>query len=173
MMKKLSLLLILVLAASLLTTQAFASAAGSDNAKNCGATFPLSLHVGWVTSYTANTSITIEGHDGTFFTYALTGNVKILPMSRASLLTTGATGLRVTILAKRDPSSCGWTAFGIVVHPVGSGAGSAPPTATPTVTSSPTATPTETLVPTDTSTALPTDTETPTSVPTDTPTPTP
>src|SRR5258707_2375237 len=153
MMKKISLLLILVLAGSLLTTQAFASAAGSSNAKNCGATFPLSLHVGWVTAYTPNSTITIDGHDGTLFTYSLTGNIKILPMNRASQLTIGS---RVTILAKRDPSTCGWTAFGIVVHTAGSGAGSAPPTFTPTVTSSPTSTCTETPAPTyaDTPTAF-------------------
>jgi hypothetical protein len=171
-MKKISFLLILVLAATALTTQAFAASAGSANAQNSAFPLPLAIRVGWVTAYTPGSSITIEGHDGSFSTFSLTSSVKILPPGRASQL---AVGSRVTILAKADPSTGGWMAFGIVVHPAGSGAGSMPPTLTPTVTSSPTATSTETLMPTETSTATatPTNTEMPTEVPTDTMTPTP
>jgi hypothetical protein len=159
MMKKIPAALAALLVAGLLTTQAFASFA-PGGPKSCPAGFPFGIHVGWVTAYTPGSSITIEGHDGTFSTYALSGSPKILPSGRAGELTLGT---RVTILASRDPSTCGWNAFGIVVHPAGSGAGSAPPTATPTMTASPTDTLTPTVVPSDT----PTDT----AVPSDTPTP--
>ncbi len=150
-MKRISLLLVLVLAGTVLTTQAFASTNLAANVQSSGPAFPLAIRVGWVTAYTPGASITIEGQDGSLFTFSLTNNIKILPMKRSSQL---AVGSRVTILAKRDPSTGGWTAFGIVVHPAGSGAGSMPPTLTPTT--APSETPTETLVPTE----VPTDTVT-------------
>ncbi|HEX8990416.1 MAG TPA: DUF5666 domain-containing protein [Anaerolineales bacterium] len=91
---------------------------------------PIRTHrVGWVTAYTAGSSITIKATDGNTYTFTLTADTKILPSDRASQL---AVGSRVTIIAPRVPSALGWTATGIVVHPAGSGAGSQPPTATPT-----------------------------------------
>ncbi len=156
-MKRISLLLVLVLAGTVLTTQAFASTNLAANVQSSGPAFPLAIRVGWVTAYTPGASITIEGQDGSLFTFSLTNNIKILPMKRSSQL---AVGSRVTILAKRVPSTGGWMAFGIVVHPAGSGAGSMPPTLTPTAvptaTTAPSETPTETLVPTE----VPTDTVT-------------
>ncbi|HEY2980425.1 MAG TPA: DUF5666 domain-containing protein [Anaerolineales bacterium] len=90
---------------------------------------PTKAHrVGWVTEYTPGASITIQAHDGVLYTFALTADTKILPAERAGEL---AIDSLVTIIAPRDPSGLGWTAFGIVVHPAGSGAGSAPPTPTP------------------------------------------
>ena len=93
---------------------------------------PTRVHrVGWVTAYTPGSSISIQASDGKTYTFALTGNTKILPSDLASQL---AVGSFVTIIAPRDPSSLGWAAVGIVVHPAGSGAGSMPPTATATAT---------------------------------------
>jgi hypothetical protein len=85
--------------------------------------------VGTVTAYTAGSSITVQGADGTLATYALTATTKILPAARASLLAVGA---RVTIIAA--PASAGGTptATGIVVHPAGKGS---PAPATPVPTS--------------------------------------
>jgi len=96
----------------------------------------ITAKVGWVTEYVAGDHITIVKHDGSFETFGLTGEIKILPAKRAAEL---AEGSRVTILARRDPATGGWMAFGIVVHPAGSGAGSMPP---PTPTPIPTPTPT-------------------------------
>jgi len=86
----------------------------------------LTHRVGWVTEYT-DSSITILAHDGNLYTFALTGDTKILPMGSAV-----EKGDLVTVIAPRDPTSADWTAIGIVVHPDGSGAGSMPPTGTPT-----------------------------------------
>ncbi len=91
---------------------------------------PIRTHrVGWVTAYAAGSSITILATDGKSYTFSLTGDTKILPSDRADQLKVGA---RVTIIAPRVPSSLGWAAVGIVVHPAGSGEGSFPATATPT-----------------------------------------
>ncbi len=91
---------------------------------------PLRVHrVGWVTAYTAGSSITIRAMDGSTSTLALTGNTKILPANSANQL---AVGSFVTIIAPRVPSAMGWTAIGIVVHPTNAGQGSRTPTATPT-----------------------------------------
>jgi len=103
----------------------------------------MTVHVGWVTEYVAGDHITVRTHDGSLQTFDLNGDIKILPKKRAAEL---AIGSRVTILARRDPSEHGWIAFGIIVHPAGSGAGSMPPTPTPTLT--PTQTPTSTPTPT-------------------------
>ena len=89
----------------------------------------LAHRVGWVTEYSPGVSITIQAHDGNFYTFTLTAETKILPAERAGEL---AVGSRVNIISPRDPAALGWTAQGIVVHPAGSGAGSAPATATPT-----------------------------------------
>jgi hypothetical protein len=134
-MKRLTLLVILLLAAGLVTTQALAGPAVPSTASNLAAGLPFAVHVGWVTDYQPGTSITIQAHDGSFYTFSLTSDVKILPKDRAGEL---AVGSRVTIIAWRDPATKGWIAFGIVVHPAGSGAGSAPPTPTPTATFTPT-----------------------------------
>jgi hypothetical protein len=76
---------------------------------------PTRVHrVGTVTAYAAGSSITILAVDGNSYTFALTGEPKILPERRAGELAVGA---RVTIIAPRDPSATGWTATGIVVHP--------------------------------------------------------
>ncbi len=93
---------------------------------------PMRVHrVGWVTAYTPGASITIQASDGNLYTFTLTAGTQILPTSLASQL---AVGSRVTIIAPRVPSALGLTATGIVVHPAGSGAGSQPPSPTPTAT---------------------------------------
>jgi hypothetical protein len=123
-MKKVSLALILVVILSLLATQVMAQSAKPKNSEG-----PLpSQKVGWVTAYTPGVSITIWDHKSLYYTYVLTPDIKILPKNRVGEL---AIGSRVTILARRDPTTLGWIAFGIVVHPAGSGAGSMPPTPTP------------------------------------------
>lgn len=99
--------------------------------------------VGWVTEYSEGSSITILGHDGNTYTFALSEDTKILPKGRADELEIGS---RVTIIAPRLPASADWSALGIVVHPAGSGAGSAPPTGTPTTAPTPTETPTPFIV---------------------------
>ena len=76
---------------------------------------PVRAHrVGNVTAYTAGSSITIQATDGATYTFSLTGDTRILLQDQASSL---AVGSRVTIIAPRVPSSLGWTATGIVVHP--------------------------------------------------------
>ena len=80
-------------------------------------------HVGWVMAYTPGASITIQAHDGASYTFALAAEVKILPAERAGEL---AIGSRVTVIAPRNLSGSVLTAAGIVVHPAGSGEGSAP-----------------------------------------------
>jgi hypothetical protein len=79
--------------------------------------------VGWITAYTPGVSVSIVAHDGTSYTFVLTGETRILPAERAASL---AVGSRVTIIAPREPGSLGWTAHGLVVHPAGSGEGSLP-----------------------------------------------
>jgi hypothetical protein len=79
---------------------------------------PVRVHrVGEVTAYAAGVSITITATDGQSYTFAVTGDTKILPPEQAGTL---AVGSRVTIIAPRDPSTITWTATGIVVHPPGS-----------------------------------------------------
>lgn len=76
---------------------------------------PSKIHrVGIVTAYTAGTSITIQDKDGNTYTFAIAGEIKLLPPERAGEL---AVGSRVTIIAPRDPASGGVTLKGIVVHP--------------------------------------------------------
>jgi len=76
---------------------------------------PSKIHrVGTVTEYTAGSSITIQDKDGNTYTFALTGETKLLPAERAGAL---AVGSRVTIIAPRDPASGGVTVRGIVIHP--------------------------------------------------------
>ena len=76
---------------------------------------PSKIHrVGIVTAYTAGTSITIQDKAGNTYTFAITGEIKLLPPERAGEL---AVGSRVTIIAPRDPASGGVTLKGIVVHP--------------------------------------------------------
>ncbi|MEO5887731.1 MAG: DUF5666 domain-containing protein [Anaerolineales bacterium] len=76
---------------------------------------PSKIHrVGTVTEYTAGTSITIQDKDGNTYTFALTGETKLLPAERAAAL---AVGSRVTIIAPRDPASGGVIVKGIVIHP--------------------------------------------------------
>jgi len=78
---------------------------------------PVRAHrVGTVTAYTAGSSITIQATDGNSYTFALTGDTRILPQDRAGDL---AVGSLVTVIAPRVPSSLDWTAKGIVVHPAG------------------------------------------------------
>ncbi len=92
---------------------------------------PSRVHrVGWVTDYTAHSSITIQVSDGQLYKFALTDNTKFLPASTTP--PDSLVGLRVTIIAPRDPSSTVWTAVAIVIHPEGSGSGSQPVTVTPT-----------------------------------------
>ena len=74
----------------------------------------LTHRVGTVTAYTAGSSITIQATDDNAYTFSLTSDTKILPPGLAETL---AVGSRVTIIATRDPSTLGWTATGIVVHP--------------------------------------------------------
>jgi hypothetical protein len=70
--------------------------------------------VGTVTAYAPGSSITIQATDGNSYTFGLTADTKILPQDRAGDLKVGSL---VTIIAPRVPSSLGWTAKGIVVHP--------------------------------------------------------
>jgi hypothetical protein len=157
MIKRLPLLLtvILSIAMFLLTTQAFASQGTMVNPN----AQPLTIHVGWVTEYTPGASITIQTHDGSFFTYIVNESTKILPANRASEL---AVGSRVTIISPNgDPAAGTAVAAGIVVHPAGSGEGSMPPAATNTPV--PTGVVTETPIATETpgATETPLVTETP------------
>ena len=76
---------------------------------------PSKIHrVGTVTEYTAGSSITIQDKDGNSYTFALTGETRLLPAARMDTL---AVGSRVTIIAPRDPASGGVTVKGIVIHP--------------------------------------------------------
>jgi len=76
---------------------------------------PTKIHrVGIVTEYSAGSSITIQDKDGNTYTFAITGETKLLPAERAGTL---AVGSRVTIIAPRDPASGGVTVKGIVIHP--------------------------------------------------------
>ena len=76
---------------------------------------PTKIHrVGIVTEYTAGSSITIQDKDGNTYTFAITGETKLLPAERAGTL---AVGSHVTIIAPRDPAGGGVTVKGIVIHP--------------------------------------------------------
>ncbi len=126
----------LLIGATLVRTGFIVGQSNGESAQSLNAVNPfMSVHVGWITEYVAGDHITIQTQDGSLQTFDLSGDIKILPMKRASELEVGS---RVTILARRDPSDNGWIAFGIVVHPAGSGAGSMPPTPTPTATPTPT-----------------------------------
>ncbi len=157
-MRKFPLALALMLVIGLMATEAFTIARPTF-------VLPVGLKVGWVLNYEPGVNITIQDKFGNVATFALTPDTMILPRPRANQQVVGS---RVTILARRDPTTGGWIAFGIVIHPSGTGP-QQPPTPTPTM--APTDTPTATLTPTNTPTDTPTDT--PTMVPTDTSTPTP
>ena len=76
---------------------------------------PSKIHrVGIVTEYTAGSSITIQDKKGNTYTFALSAEIKLLPVERAGEL---AVGSFVTIIAPRDPASGGVTVMGIVIHP--------------------------------------------------------
>jgi len=70
--------------------------------------------VGTVTEYSAGVSMTILATDGNSYTFALTGDSRILPPGLAQAL---AVDSRVTVIAPRDTAASGATATGIVVHP--------------------------------------------------------
>ncbi len=151
-MKKIPMALAAVMIVALLGTEAFAAVSPMF-------VLPLGLKVGWVLNYQPGVSITIQDKFGNLSSFALTSETRILPRPRANELMVGSL---VTILARRDPRTHGWIAFGIVVHPAGTGPQQP---ATPTMTPAPSDTPTSTA--TETSTATPTDTptSTPTSIP--------
>ncbi len=71
-------------------------------------------HVGIVTAYEAEVSITIQAKDDLLYTFALTEETKILPAEKADQLVEGAL---VTIIAPRDVTGGDPTAIGIVIHP--------------------------------------------------------
>ena len=164
-MKRIPLFLTLMLIVGVLATTAFTTAAA-----RAGDSGPLRVHVGWVMAYTPGSSITVQDQKGNVETFTLSANVMIVPPPRAGNL---AVGTRVSILARRDPSTHGWMVFGIVVLPPESAASKAPPTFTPTPLPTNTATPTSTSTPTEVPTNTPTETPTmtATSTPTETPTP--
>lgn len=146
-MRKLPVFLTIALALSVLATEAFTIVRPSF-------VLPIGLKVGWVLSYQPGASITIQDKFGNLSTFALTPDTKILPRPRASQQMVGSF---VTILARRDPRTQGWIAFGIVIHPLDTGPQQPP---TPTFTP-PTNTPTSAAVPTDTPTMVPTETAAP------------
>lgn len=75
---------------------------------------PVKIHrVGVVTAYTPAESITIEAKDGELYTFTLTTDTKILPLSRIDQLGVGTT---VTIISRRDPTGGVLAAQGIVIH---------------------------------------------------------
>lgn len=84
----------------------------------------LAHRVGLVTDYTPGVSITIRASDGNVFSFELTADTSILPADRVGELSPGSL---VTVIAPRDPSSLGWTALGIVVHPAGTVTATATP----------------------------------------------
>ena len=132
-------ILALLIGAMLMTTGFIVAKSDGEGVQSVNGVNPyMTVHVGWVTEYVAGDHITIKTHDGSVQTFDLNGDIKILPKKRASELGIGS---RVTVLARRNPSDHGWIAFGIVVHPAGSGAGSMPPTPTPTLTPTPTPAP--------------------------------
>ena len=71
-------------------------------------------HVGIVTAYEAEVSITIQAKDDLLYTFTLTEETKILPAEKAEQLGVGAL---VTIIAPRDVTGGDPTAIGIVIHP--------------------------------------------------------
>src|SRR5215211_1253726 len=76
---------------------------------------PSKIHrVGIVTEYVSGHSITIQDKDGNTYTFAITGEIKLLPAERAGTL---AVGSRVTIIAPRDAAAGKVTVRGIVIHP--------------------------------------------------------
>lgn len=157
-MRKVPVAMAILLVIAVLATEAFTTA-------NPLFVLPVGLKVGWVLNYQPGTSITIQDKFGNVSTFGLTATTRILPKPRAGQQMVGSL---VTILAKRDPTTHGWIAFGIVIHPLGTGPQQPP---TPSATIAPSETPTATMMPSDTPTATSTDTATPT--PTDTPTSTP
>lgn len=155
-MKKIQLALVAALMLGLFGTEAFTIAQPNF-------VLPVGLKVGWVLDYQPGASITIEDKFGNVSAFSLTADTRILPKPRAGQTMVGSL---VTILARRDPRTRAWMAFGIVIHAMATGPQQPP---TPIPTEVPTSTPTATAVPTNTSTPLPTDT--PTSTPTATATP--
>ncbi len=76
---------------------------------------PAQTHrVGVVTDYQPGVSITIADSSGQTYTYRLSKETVILPVDRAGSLQAGA---RVTVIARRDPTTTDQTAQGIVIHP--------------------------------------------------------
>jgi sugar lactone lactonase YvrE len=126
-----------------------------------------------------NGEIRIQTRDGATRTFELSGDVRILPATRAGQIGIGST---VTLLARHDPYTNKWIALVVVVNSAGTGTitPTSTPTDTPTVTDTPVGIPTSTptvgsLPLTDTPTATDNPTSTPTAAsvpPTDTPTPT-
>lgn len=171
-MRKVPVAIAVLLVIGVLATEAFTTA-------NPMFVLPVGLKVGWVLNYQPGTSITIQDKFGNVSTFGLTADTRILPKPRAGQQMVGSL---VTILARRDPTTHGWIAFGIVIHPLGTGRQPPPtptatimpsetPTATMMATDTPTSTATDTATATSTDTATPTPTDTPTSTPTDTPAP--
>ena len=70
-------------------------------------------HVGLVTAYTADTSLTVEDKKGVQTTFKLTAETQIILVDPALVL---AVGSRVTVVAPRDLTSVEQTAKAIVVH---------------------------------------------------------
>jgi hypothetical protein len=113
---------------------------------------PVKHHVGVVTAYEPETSITILAHDGEEYTFLIAEDAKLLPQERADELAVGRT---VTIISRRDPTGGPFTAQGIVIHPI-----VAETTGTPEETPTETPTPPATETPTETLTLEPSLTET-------------
>ena len=157
-MKKISLILMIVLAIGLSSNLTSAHASPNPD--------PDVERVGYVVAYTPNVSITIVDRGGSQFTFALAANLKIVPAHRIDLLKPGA---YVTIIAPNNVPGGKWIATGIVIHPQQPNSFPVPTfTFTPLPTETPlptvTAAPTETSIVTETVTATSTEvfTETPT-----------
>ncbi|HEY9075797.1 MAG TPA: DUF5666 domain-containing protein [Anaerolineaceae bacterium] len=103
------------------TVQAFKDQAGKLIARQVmlipGKPTPVH-HVGTVSAYTPNTSISIIAQDGKTYTFTLDANTKILPADRKDQL---KAGMRVTIIFSRSLDGGTKPARGIVIHPEGSG----------------------------------------------------
>lgn len=76
---------------------------------------PTLMHrIGWITDYQPGISITVHAYDGNFYTFALAGDAKVLPVDRIGQLMIGSLA---TVIAPRDPATLGRTAQEIIVHP--------------------------------------------------------
>lgn len=168
-MKKTSIFVLIALALALAVSPVIARASASAERSTD--------HVGLVTAYTPNESITIMNKDGAEYTFTIASDVKIVPKNRAESLGVGS---YVTIISPNNPGNGGSVATGIVVHPQVPNGFTMPdatdtplPSATSTTVSAETMTesPTFTETATATSTATETTTATETStgeVPTET-----